>query len=75
PRAKGIVFHEQEKALTPIVSSQQTTQVKDKGNGKMVKEEHVKKMSKKELLKLDEELALKLKAEEDEEERLAREKA
>ncbi|GJU30008.1 hypothetical protein Tco_1173597 [Tanacetum coccineum] len=34
PRAKGIVFHEQEQeqeqALTPIVSSQQPTQVKDK---------------------------------------------
>ncbi|GKB98086.1 hypothetical protein Tco_0984223 [Tanacetum coccineum] len=79
PRAKGIVFHEQEKeqeqAPTPIVSSQQLTQVKDKGKGKMVKEEPVKKMSKKELLKLDEELTLKLQAEEDEEERLAREKA
>ncbi|GKE94548.1 hypothetical protein Tco_1579403 [Tanacetum coccineum] len=77
PRAKGIVFHEQEKeqeqAPTPIVSSQQPTQVKDKGKGKMVKEEPIKKMSKKELLKLDEELAFKLQAEEDEEERLARE--
>ncbi|GJW09302.1 hypothetical protein Tco_1575129 [Tanacetum coccineum] len=49
--------------------------VKDKGKGKMVEEEHVKKMSKKELLKLDEELALNLQAKEDEEERLAREKA
>ncbi|GKC07332.1 hypothetical protein Tco_0998942 [Tanacetum coccineum] len=79
PRAKGIVFHEQEQeqeqAPTPIVSSQQPTQVKDKGKGKMVKEEPMKKMSKKELLKLDEELAFKLQAEEDEEERLAREKA
>ncbi|GJS81812.1 hypothetical protein Tco_0748353 [Tanacetum coccineum] len=79
PRAKGIVFHEQEQeqeqAPTPIVSSQQPTQVKDKGKGKMVEEEPVKKMSKKELLKLDEELAFKLQAKEDEEERLAREKA
>ncbi|GKA99209.1 hypothetical protein Tco_0827146 [Tanacetum coccineum] len=66
PIAKGIVFHEQEQAPTPIVSSQQTTQVKDKGNGKMVEEEPMNKMSKKELLKLDEELALKLQAEEDE---------
>ncbi|GJV60770.1 hypothetical protein Tco_1466870 [Tanacetum coccineum] len=41
----------------------------------MVEEEHVKKMSKKELLKLDEELAFKLEAKEDEEETLAREKA
>ncbi|GKA07360.1 putative ribonuclease H-like domain-containing protein [Tanacetum coccineum] len=75
PRAKGIVFHEQEQAPTPIVSSQQPTQVKDKGKGKMVEEEPVKKMSKKELLKLDEELAFKLQAEEEEQARLAREKA
>ncbi|GKB03427.1 hypothetical protein Tco_0831570 [Tanacetum coccineum] len=75
PKAKGIVFHEQEQASTPIVSLQQPTQVKDKGKGKMVEEEPVKKMSKKELLKLDEELSFKLQAEEDEEERLAREKA
>ncbi|GJT07459.1 hypothetical protein Tco_0841921 [Tanacetum coccineum] len=47
--AKGIAFHEQEQAPTPIVTSQQPTQ-------------------------LDEELALKLQAEKDEEERLAREK-
>ncbi|GJU54189.1 putative nucleotidyltransferase, ribonuclease H [Tanacetum coccineum] len=66
---------EQEQALTPIVSSQQPTQFKDKGKGIMVEEEHVKKMSRKELLKLDEELAFKQQAEEDEEERLAREKA
>ncbi|GJW37874.1 putative ribonuclease H-like domain-containing protein [Tanacetum coccineum] len=51
------------------------TKVKDKGKGKMVEEEPVKKMSKKELLKLDEELAFKRQAEEDEKERLAREKA
>ncbi|GJX60554.1 hypothetical protein Tco_0291944 [Tanacetum coccineum] len=30
PRAKGILFHEQEQAPTPIVSSQQPKQVKDK---------------------------------------------
>ncbi|GJR69853.1 hypothetical protein Tco_0015918 [Tanacetum coccineum] len=41
----------------------------------MVEEEPMKKMSKKELLKLDEELALKVQDDEDEEERLAREKA
>ncbi|GKE49598.1 hypothetical protein Tco_1480856, partial [Tanacetum coccineum] len=41
----------------------------------MVEPEPVKKMSKKDLLKLDEELAFKLKAKEEEEERLAREKA
>ncbi|GKG45798.1 hypothetical protein Tco_0498244, partial [Tanacetum coccineum] len=64
PRAKGIIFHEQEHAPTLIVSSQQPTQVKDKGKGKMVEEEPMKKMSNKELLKLDEELAFMLQAEE-----------
>ncbi|GKE20319.1 hypothetical protein Tco_1431831 [Tanacetum coccineum] len=62
-------------APTPIVSSQQRTQVKEKGKGKMVEEEHVKKISKKELLKLDEELAFKLQAKEEEQARLVREKA
>ncbi|GJR58655.1 putative ribonuclease H-like domain-containing protein [Tanacetum coccineum] len=66
---------EHEQAPTPIVSSQQPTQVKDKGKGKMVEEEPVKKMSKKELLKLDEELAFKLQAEEEKQARLARENA
>ncbi|GKE11743.1 hypothetical protein Tco_1415294, partial [Tanacetum coccineum] len=79
PREKGIVFHEQEQeqeqAPTLIVSSQQPTHVKDKGKGKMIEEEPVKKISKKELLKLDEEPSFKLQAEEDEEEKLAREKA
>ncbi|GJS54744.1 hypothetical protein Tco_0628106 [Tanacetum coccineum] len=81
PRAKGIFIHKQEQAPTPTVSSQQPSQVKvqDKGTGKMVKPEHVKQMSKKQLLMLDEELAFKLQAEEEEEEeeeeRLAREKA
>ncbi|GJV06393.1 hypothetical protein Tco_1344049 [Tanacetum coccineum] len=75
PRAKGIVFHEQEQAPTLIVFSQQPTQVKDKGKGNLVKEEPVKKMSKKELLNLDKELAFKLQAKKDEKERLVREKA
>ncbi|GJR94602.1 hypothetical protein Tco_0266776 [Tanacetum coccineum] len=77
PRAKGIVIHKQEQAPTPTVSSQQPSQVKiqDKGKGKMVEPEPVKKMSKKELLRLDEELAFKLQAEEEEEERIAKEKA
>ncbi|GJU30641.1 hypothetical protein Tco_1174230 [Tanacetum coccineum] len=46
----------------------------DKGKGKMVEPEHVKKLSKKYQLMLDEELAFKLQAKEEEEERLAREK-
>ncbi|GJZ00512.1 hypothetical protein Tco_0517941 [Tanacetum coccineum] len=69
--AKGIVFHDQEQAPTPtpIVSSQQPSQVKvqDKGKGKMVEEEPVKKFTKKDQLRLDKELAFKLQAEEEEE--------
>ncbi|GJZ41084.1 hypothetical protein Tco_0587970, partial [Tanacetum coccineum] len=81
PRAKGIVFHEQEKeqeqAPTLIVSSQQPSQIKvqDKGKGKMNEPKPVKKLSKNDQLRLDEEIALRLQAEEEEEERLAREKA
>ncbi|GKC81033.1 hypothetical protein Tco_1136750 [Tanacetum coccineum] len=77
PRAKGLVIHEQEQAPTPTVSSQQPLQVKvqDKGKRKMVEPEPVKKMSKKEILRLDEELTFKLQADEEEEERLAIEKA
>ncbi|GJW07093.1 putative ribonuclease H-like domain-containing protein [Tanacetum coccineum] len=62
PRAKGLVIHEHEQAPTPTVSSQQPSQVKvqDKGKGKMVEPEPVKEMSKKELLRLDEELTFKL---------------
>nr|GEU90961.1 hypothetical protein [Tanacetum cinerariifolium] len=76
PKAKGLIIHEQEQAPTSTVSSQQPSQVKDKGKGKMDKPKPVKKLSKKDQLMLDEELAFKLQAEEEEEEeRLAREKA
>nr|GEY02397.1 hypothetical protein [Tanacetum cinerariifolium] len=76
PKALKVMTQEPEKeqAPTPTVSSQQPSQVKDKGKGKMVKPEPVKKLSKKYLLMLDEELSFKLQAEE-EEERIAREKA
>ncbi|GJW55065.1 hypothetical protein Tco_0099150 [Tanacetum coccineum] len=72
------VVEEVTAVIIPVISSQQPSQVKvqEKGKGKMVEPEPVKKMSKKELLRLDEELAFKLQArEEEEEERLAREKA
>nr|GEV74014.1 hypothetical protein [Tanacetum cinerariifolium] len=49
--------------------------VQDNSKGKMVEPEPMKKLSKKDQLMLDEELAFKLHAEEDEEERLAKEKA
>ncbi|GJV77738.1 hypothetical protein Tco_1509322 [Tanacetum coccineum] len=76
PKVKGIVFKEPvESTTTTTVSSQQPSQVKvqDKGKGKMVEPE--KPMKKKELIRLDEEIASKLQAEFDEEVRLAREKA
>ncbi|GKA52574.1 putative ribonuclease H-like domain-containing protein [Tanacetum coccineum] len=61
-------------ALAELRSVKPKIVVKDKGKGKMVEEEPVKKMSKKELLKLNEELAFKLQAEEKEQARLEREK-
>nr|GEW11944.1 hypothetical protein [Tanacetum cinerariifolium] len=77
PKAKGFVIHEQEQAPTPTISLQQPSQVKvqDKGKGKMVEPEPVKKLTKKDHLMLDKELAIKLQAEEKVEERLAKEKA
>ncbi|GJV54667.1 hypothetical protein Tco_1455672 [Tanacetum coccineum] len=64
PKAKGIVFHDQEEqasAFTPIVSSSQLPQAKDKGKGKIVEPE--KPLKKKDQIALDEELALRLHAE------------
>ncbi|GKE03583.1 hypothetical protein Tco_1395601 [Tanacetum coccineum] len=76
PKAKGLIIHEHEQVPTPIVSSQQPSElnVQDKRKGKMVKPD-VKKLSKKDQLMLDEELAFKLQAEKEEEERISREKA
>nr|GEZ11217.1 hypothetical protein [Tanacetum cinerariifolium] len=80
PKADKVVIQEPKQASTyTIVSLQQPSQVKDKGKGKgkMVKQEHVNKLSKKDQLMLDEEVAFKLQAEEKEkeEERIAKEKA
>ncbi|GJR20059.1 hypothetical protein Tco_0968586 [Tanacetum coccineum] len=70
---KGIVITE---LGTPTItrSSQQPSQAKvqDKGKGKMVELEHVKPTKKKVQIMLDEEIALKLHAKIDEEERIAR---
>nr|GEV91559.1 hypothetical protein [Tanacetum cinerariifolium] len=74
PKVKRLVIHEQEQVPTPPVSSQQPSHVKNKGKGKMVEPKPINKFLKKDQLMLDEELAFKLQAEE-EEERLAREKA
>ncbi|GJS55820.1 hypothetical protein Tco_0629182 [Tanacetum coccineum] len=72
PKVKGIVFQELCKSTTTTTISSQQSQ--DKGKGIMI-EEHVKPMKKKDQISFDEEVALKLQAEFDEEERLAREKA
>ncbi|GJZ53658.1 hypothetical protein Tco_0608543 [Tanacetum coccineum] len=73
-KVKGIVFQEPGESTTtkstPTISSQQ---LQDKGKGIMI-EEPVKPMKKKVQIMLDEEAALKLQAEFDEDERLAREK-
>ncbi|GJY03652.1 hypothetical protein Tco_0369592 [Tanacetum coccineum] len=69
-QVKGIVFQEPGKSTTTTISSQQS---QDKGKGILI--EPVEPMKKKDLIRLDEEVSLKLQAEFDEEERLAREKA
>ncbi|GJX10248.1 putative ribonuclease H-like domain-containing protein, partial [Tanacetum coccineum] len=75
PKVKRIVFQEPGKSTTtkstPTISLQQSH---DRGKGIMI-EKPMKPMKKKDLIRLDEEVALKLQAEFDEEERLAREKA
>ncbi|GJT87702.1 hypothetical protein Tco_1069419 [Tanacetum coccineum] len=82
PKADKVVIQEPEQGTTtpPLTTTTNATtitavKVQDKGKGKMVELEPVKKMSKKELLRLDEELAFKLQAKEEEEERIAKEKA
>ncbi|GJU99315.1 hypothetical protein Tco_1328586 [Tanacetum coccineum] len=72
PKVKGIVFQEPGKSTTTTTISSQQSQ--DKGKGIMI-EEPVKPMKKKVQIMLDEEADLKLQAEFDKEERLAREKA
>ncbi|GJW56589.1 hypothetical protein Tco_0103320 [Tanacetum coccineum] len=76
-RAKGLVIHEQEQVPTPTVSSQQPSQEKilNKGKAKMIEPEPMKKLSKKDQLKLDEEVAQRLQVEFYEQERIEREKA
>nr|GEV90449.1 hypothetical protein [Tanacetum cinerariifolium] len=73
PKLKRIVFQEpgKSKTTTTIISSQQS---QDKGKGIMI-EEPVNPMKRKHQIMLDEEAALNLQAEFNEEERLAREKA
>ncbi|GJU29211.1 hypothetical protein Tco_1172800 [Tanacetum coccineum] len=70
PKVKGIVFQEPGKSTRTTISSQQSH---DKGKGILI--EPVEPRKKKDLMRLDEEVALKLQVEFDEKERLAREKA
>ncbi|GKF38795.1 hypothetical protein Tco_0118856, partial [Tanacetum coccineum] len=74
PKVKGIVFQEPSESTTTKSTTISLQQSQDKGKGIMI-EEPVKHMKKKVQIMLDEEVALKLQAEFDKEERLAREKA
>ncbi|GJQ99906.1 hypothetical protein Tco_0522891 [Tanacetum coccineum] len=60
--------------LAQALHELKTAKPKDKGKGKIVKPEPMKKFSKKDQIRLDEELAFKLQAEEEEEKRLSMEK-
>ncbi|GKB76712.1 hypothetical protein Tco_0943607 [Tanacetum coccineum] len=73
PKEKGVVIQELGESTTTISSQLSSQQSQDKGKGILI--EPVKPMKKKDLIRLDEEVALKLQVEFDEEERLAREKA
>nr|GEV78962.1 ribonuclease H-like domain, reverse transcriptase, RNA-dependent DNA polymerase [Tanacetum cinerariifolium] len=65
PRAKGIIFHKQKQSHIPTISS-----LKDKGKAKMIEPEVP--IKKKDQIRMDEEYARQLKAEEQEAARLSR---
>ncbi|GKE92845.1 hypothetical protein Tco_1573940, partial [Tanacetum coccineum] len=77
PKEKGVVIQELSESTTTIssqLSSQLSSQQsQDKGKGILI--EPINPMEKKDLIRLDKEATLKLQAEFDKEERLAREKA
>ncbi|GJU94521.1 hypothetical protein Tco_1319277 [Tanacetum coccineum] len=73
PKEKGVVIQELGESTTTISSQLSSQQSQDKGKGILI--EPVNPMKKKDLIRLDEEAALKLQARIDEEEKLAREKA
>ncbi|GJU10103.1 putative ribonuclease H-like domain-containing protein [Tanacetum coccineum] len=77
PKTKGVVMQEPRES-TPTISLQLSSQakgqgLKDKGKAKMIEPE--KPLKKKDQIKFDEEEALRLQAEFDEEDRLVKEKA
>nr|GFA66337.1 hypothetical protein [Tanacetum cinerariifolium] len=73
PKVKGIVLQELDESTTTTTTTIPTSKVQYKGKGIMVEPEMP--MKKKDQISLDEELAFKLQAKEEEEEMLAREKA
>ncbi|GKB76248.1 hypothetical protein Tco_0943143 [Tanacetum coccineum] len=73
PKKKGDIIQELGESTTTISSQLSSQQSQDKGKGIMI--EPVKPLKKKDQIRLDEETALNLQAEFDEEERLAREKS
>ncbi|GJX47413.1 retrovirus-related pol polyprotein from transposon TNT 1-94 [Tanacetum coccineum] len=73
PKAKSISFRDPVESTTRTTLTLIPSSIKDKGKAKMIEPE--KPLKKKEQIRLDEELAFKLQAEEEEKSRLAREKA
>ncbi|GKD62140.1 hypothetical protein Tco_1299649 [Tanacetum coccineum] len=78
PKAKGLVIHEEEQATTPIVSSQQPSQVKVQDKGKRIMEEPEKPTKRKDQIRHHEEVAQRLQAQMqaklEEEDRLVRQR-
>ncbi|GJV48486.1 reverse transcriptase domain-containing protein [Tanacetum coccineum] len=73
PKAKSITFRDPSESTTRTTLTPIPSNIKDKGKAKMIEPEKPLKM--KEQIRLDEELAFKLQAKEEEQARLAREKA
>ncbi|GJS26627.1 putative ribonuclease H-like domain-containing protein [Tanacetum coccineum] len=73
PKMKGVVIQEPGESTTTISSQLSSQQSHDKGKGIWIKP--MKPLKKKDLIRLDEETALKVQGEFNEEERLVREKA
>ncbi|GJV74521.1 hypothetical protein Tco_1506105 [Tanacetum coccineum] len=72
PKAKSITFRDPSESTTRTTLTSIPSNIKDKGKAKMIEPEKPLKM--KEKIRLDEELAFKLQAEEEKQARLAREK-
>ncbi|GJX15631.1 hypothetical protein Tco_0216463 [Tanacetum coccineum] len=75
PKAKSITFRDPGESTTRTTLTPIPSNIKDKGKAKMMKLWRIPLIDKKRTNRLDEELAFKLQAEEEEQARLAREKA